>query len=140
MAWAQYGHSMGASVSGAYWAQHVLGTSNASHRMLAGGSRLCFLVGVLAQTGDGIAQSPPSTPRIACSSFSYAYLMHLPTFVLATSCTYLPTNLLPSAILLGVFPFTFLEAPCAPTNLTTYSNACAASSRTGPVHNLFHDH
>ena len=27
---------IGASVSGAYWAQHVLGTSNASHRMLAG--------------------------------------------------------------------------------------------------------
>ena len=54
---------IGASVSGAYWAQHVLGTSNASHRMLAGGSRLWCWAGGRCSPKQvmAIAQSPPSS-------------------------------------------------------------------------------
>ena len=74
LVWAEYGHSMGASVSGAYWAQHVLGTSNASHRMLAGVCRLRCWVGVLAQTGDGCCTITSIHSSLAGSSSSLPLL------------------------------------------------------------------
>ena len=95
-------HSMGpigASVSGAYWAQHVLGTSNASHRMLAGGSSLwCWVGEVGTKQVMAIAQSPPSTPRCCwLILLSTALLVHLfllrCTYLCMYSLTYLPMHL-----------------------------------------------
>ena len=93
----------------AYWAQHVLGTSNASHRMLAGGRAGCD--GVVEVVGT-IGGHRHRTGDASCTIASIPLMLaHPPLCRTLTTCMTLHSKLFSYSNLSNNLLHQFREAP-----------------------------